>query len=51
MRRRAVAAGTGLAAVALVGGAATLNAAKDLFGTNSAQYRSVTAAWTAVNVK
>jgi zinc metalloprotease ZmpA len=30
---------------------ATLNAAKDLFGTNSAQYRSVAAAWTAVNVK
>jgi zinc metalloprotease ZmpA len=30
---------------------ATLNAAKDLFGTNSAQYKSVGAAWTAVNVK
>lgn len=30
---------------------ATLSAATDLFGTNGTRYRSVAAAWTAVNVK
>ena len=29
---------------------ATLNAAKDLYGTGSAEYNAVAAAWSAVNV-